>query len=94
MKVSCFVYYRVSPDHVREASLAANNVVDRVRTLTGVSARLMTKVGEPLLWMEVYEDIGEQSVFLSAMHECVEEFDLERWIEGGGQRHTEVFQCA
>jgi hypothetical protein len=44
--------------------------------------------------MEVYDDIGDQPVFLSAMRDCLEQSDLPRCIEGDGRRHTEVFQCA
>ena len=92
MTFSCFVYYRVSADHVPEASQAARTTITRMRSLTGVNARLMTKVDEPLLWMEIYEAVDDQAEFLSAMHECVEQSDLARWLEDDGQRHTEIFQ--
>ena len=92
MTFSCFVYYRVAANHVPEASQAARTTIDRMRSLTGATARLMTKVGEPLLWMEIYENVSDQSVFLSTMHECVEQGDLARWLEVDSQRHTEMFQ--
>jgi hypothetical protein len=62
--------------------------------MTGVNARLMTKVTEPLLWMEVYEDIGEQDSFLRAMGQCVQASGLGQWLADSGKRHTEIFQCA
>lgn len=94
MKLSCYVYYRVLPDHARPASIAADKTIHAMRTMTGVSARLMSKVSEPLLWMEVYEDIGDQDGFLSAMRQCVRDSGLENWLADGGKRHIEVFQCA
>ncbi len=94
MTVSCFVYYRVSPGHLCEAGRAAQQTVDRVVNLTGVTGQLMTKVNEPLLWMEVYENIGDPTAFLSAMQQCFEQSGLVRWLEGDRQRHTEMFQTA
>ncbi len=94
MSLACYVYYRVLPDHERQASMAARKTMHDLRTLTGVNARLMRKVAEPLLWMEVYEDIGDQDAFLSAMRQCVRDSGLGSWLADGGKRHTEVFQCA
>jgi len=94
LKLSCYVYYRVSPGHVAQASAAARETILAMQTATGVDARLMTKVAEPLLWMEVYEDIGDQDAFLSAMRQCVQNSGLGDWLADGGKRHTEVFQCA
>ncbi len=65
-----------------------------MRTMTGVNTRLMTKLAEPLLWMEVYEDVGEQDAFLNAMCQCLQDSGLQRWLADGGKRHTEFFQCA
>jgi hypothetical protein len=94
LKLSCYVYYRVLPDHVTQASAAAHETIRAMRMMTGVNARLMTKVAEPLLWMEVYEDIGDQDAFLSALRRCLQTSGLERWLADGGNRHTEVFGCA
>ena len=94
MTTSCFVYYRVLPDHVAEASMAARQMVEQMRAVTGVNGQLMTKVNEPLLWMEIYDDIGDQAAFLSAMQECVAQTKLGSWLQGERQRHTEIFQTA
>ncbi|NIO43715.1 MAG: DUF4936 family protein, partial [Burkholderiales bacterium] len=47
MTVSCYIYYRVCPDHVSEASTAAQATLERIRHLTGVSGQLLSKVNEP-----------------------------------------------
>lgn len=94
MTVSCFIYYRVLPDHVAEASDAARNMVEQIRLRTGIDGQLMTKVNEPLLWMEVYEDIGDEAAFLSTMRECVAQSNLCAWLQGERQRQTEIFQTA
>jgi hypothetical protein len=82
------------PGHIGEASRAAKQTVEQMWALTGVNGQLMTKINEPLLWMEVYNDISDLTTFLSAMHECVVQSNLSRWLQGEPQRHTEIFQTA
>ena len=67
MKLSCYVYYRILPEQVAAARAAAREMIDAMRTRSGVEGRLLTKVDEPLLWMEVYEGFGDQAQFLSAV---------------------------
>ena len=94
MSFSCFVYYRISKSHVVDASAAARRITEQMRARAGVSARQLKKVGEPLLWMEVYEGIPETGAFLSALQECVEQAGLERCLQADSERHVEIFQCA
>ena len=94
MSVACYVYYRVAPDRVPEAARAARDTIERMRRCTGISGRLMTRVGEPLLWMEVYEDIPDQTAFLDAMRDCVERSAISCCLDGDSRRHTEIFQPA
>ena len=93
MSVSCYVYYRVAPEQVAEASVAVRETIERIRQCTGITGRLMTKVEEPLLWMEVYEDIADKTAFLDTMRRCVERSAISRWLDGDHVRHTEVFQA-
>lgn len=65
-----------------------------MQTLTGVAGQLMTKVNEPLLWMEVYEDIGDEAIFLSTMREYVAQINFAQWLQGERERHTEIFRTA
>ncbi|MGD2139983.1 MAG: DUF4936 family protein [Burkholderiales bacterium] len=92
--MSCYIYYRVAAGHVAEASKAARATLDAVRECTGVDGQLMTKVDEPLLWMEVYAHIVDQAAFLDAMRSCTACSQIGRWLGGDGARHTELFQSA
>lgn len=94
MTVSCYIYYRVATDRVPEASTAARDIIEWISQRTGIDGQLMTKVGEPLLWMEVYEEIADEAAFLEAMQACVELSDIGRWLDGDGRRHSEIFQAA
>lgn len=94
MSFSCYVYYRVLESNVADASVAVRRITELMRERAGVSAVLMKKVGEPLLWMEVYEGIRETAPFLSSLQECLEQVGLERFLHSDGARHIEMFQCA
>ena len=94
MKLSCYVYYRILPGEVAAARAAAREMIDAMRTRSGVEGRLLTKVDEPLLWMEVYEGFGDQAQFLSMLQESVEQSGLLPRLVDDGKRHIEVFQCA
>ena len=72
--------------------MAARDTVDRIRQRTGIIGRLMAKVDEPLLWMEVYDEIADAAVFLDTMRDCVERSAISRWLDGDHRRHTEIFR--
>lgn len=94
MSFACYVYYRVSESHATDASIAAQRITELMRERAGVSARLMKKVGEPLLWMEVYEGVRETGGFLSTLRTFAEQVNLERCLQAGSTRHVEIFECA
>ena len=94
MTITCFVYYRVSETHTDNASIAAQRITELMRERAGVSARLMQKVDEPLLWMEVYEVVGDTGDFLSALNACTKQAGLEHYLQLDSARHVEMFECA
>ena len=94
MSFACYVYYRVSEPHASEASIAARRITELMRERAGVSARLMKKVGEPLLWMEVYEGVRDTSDFLSTLQTCAEQVNFEHCLQADSTRHVEIFECA
>ena len=65
-----------------------------MRERAGVSTRLMKKVGEPLLWMEVYEGVRETGEFLLALQACAEQVGIEHCLQVDSTRHVEIFECA
>jgi len=89
--VSYFIYYRVAPG---QEALAR----ERVRCLHarlgagGVGGRLLTKRGEPGLWMEIYDSVREPTVFEQALDHAVAELGFERVLAPGSRRHVECFE--
>lgn len=94
MTVSCYVYYRVAPDRQPDANTAVRATIEQIRLRTGITGRLMMKVGEPLLWMEVYEGIADEMAFLAVMDRCAEYNAISQFLDGDHHRHTEIFQPA
>ena len=94
MIYSCYVYYRVAASCADDAAAAARCIAESLQESTGVSARLMKKVGESLLWMEVYDGIRETELFLSSMQVSLEQTGLNNYLQAGSERHIEMFQCA
>jgi len=94
LSISCYVYYRVAESHAADAAVAARKITKMMGQQPGISARLKKKVDEPLMWMEVYEGIREQSAFLSSLQTCLEQVGLLNCLQTGSERHIEVFECA
>ena len=64
-----------------------------IETQTGVRCRLLTKTGEPLLWMEVYEGVADRTAFTDLLARRVTECGIEALL-AGAPRHIECFQEA
>jgi len=51
----------------------------------------LKKHQEPLLWMEVYEDVGDAAGFERALTEAVGKFRLHQFLVPGSKRAVECF---
>jgi hypothetical protein len=58
---------------------------------TGVAGRLLTKRDEPLLWMEIYEEVEDGPRFEAALETAVAEHAVEAMLQTGSRRRTECF---
>jgi len=92
--VSFYVYYRVAAERAVLARRQIDRLQDRVAESTGRRGRLMTKVGEPTLWMEIYEDIPDAPPFEHALQAAVRELRVDELLVAGTERHVECFECA
>lgn len=95
MTFSCYVYYRLDAGRVADAEAAVRAAMRELAQHWHVEARLAKKVGEPLLWMEIYEGIvDEPGPFIAALKA---KFDCEKMrtlLAMGETRHLECFECA
>jgi hypothetical protein len=80
-----YVYYKVTPERVQEVRARIEALLQAVERQCGVRGRLMHRRDDPSTYMEVYEDVRDETAF---------EALLER--EGaklGVQRKLERFVC-
>jgi hypothetical protein len=89
---SYFVYYRVDPACAADGRARVDDLLARLARSTGVRGRLLRKCGEPLLWMEVYEAVGDQPGFEAALARAGEEVGIETLLAAGAQRKVECFR--
>jgi hypothetical protein len=94
MPASYYVYYRVRSGLETAARAGVGELLARLSRDTGVEGRLLTKRGEPALWMEVYEPVGATLAFERALQSHVEALRLEQYLVDG-RRQVECFEpCA
>ena len=63
MACSYYIYYRVDPARAGACEPRVRELIKLVKKVTGVEGRLMVKRGEANLWMEVYENVPDESRF-------------------------------
>jgi len=87
-----YIYYRVDPKQSDEMRRRLAGLFGDLRARCGVTGRLMTKRGEPLLWMEVYEGIGDADRFEAELAAAVAKHALEACLLQGSARKLECFE--
>ncbi len=93
---SCYyIYYRVKPEMVALARETLQAMLARIEALTAVRGRRLCKTGEPLLWMEVYENVADEASFERALDNEVKASRFARNLAPGTVRKVERFEaCA
>lgn len=92
--VSFYVYYRVAAETAGRARRQIDRLQEHVTQSTGIRGRLMTKLGEPTLWMEIYEDVPDARQFEHALQAAADALRIDELLVAGTERHLECFQCA
>lgn len=91
MPSSYYIYYRVDAAKTGACAVAVEYVLDAVRRKTGVQGRVLKKRNEPLLWMEVYEQVGDEAAFEWELAEAVAGSGIATMLQPGSGRHIECF---
>jgi Domain of unknown function (DUF4936) len=90
--LSYFIYYRVARGRESRARERVEQLQANLDRSTGVRGRLMTKRGEPNLWMEVYEAVHDPHGFERALQLALSENEFESLLADGSQRQVECFE--
>ena len=86
-----YIYFRVAQQQAEILEIRIRAMQAELRETTGIAGRLMKKRGEPLLWMEVYEQVSDTGDFERALTAAVEKFKLAEYLQPGAARKTECF---
>lgn len=92
--VHYYVYYRVAAAQATAARRTVTALLAALEQRVGIAGRLLQRRDEPLLWMEVYEGVGDPPGFESALAELVDASDLTSLLAAGSQRQIERFVAA
>lgn len=91
--LSYYIYYRIEERHGAELETRIRNMQADLRTRTGIPGRLLKKRGDPLVWMEVYEDVSDSAALERTLAELVEKYGINECLTPGSARMTECFSC-
>jgi hypothetical protein len=91
MAISYYIYYRVEAAKGNACASRVRELFAAVRKTTGVSGRLLKKRGEPLLWMEIYDNVGDEARFEWELAEAVARLQFQECLQAASARHTECF---
>lgn len=92
MTHSYYIYYRVNGEKTAACESRIRELLAAVEKATGISGRLLKKRGEPLLWMEVYENVNDQAHFEWELADIADKLKVRDFLESGTTRHCECFE--
>jgi len=88
---SYYIYYRVDPDQANACELKIKELLAAVKDATGVAGRMLKKRGEPLLWLEIYENVIDAETFELVLVKAAVKARVQTFLQAGSDRHTECF---
>jgi len=89
---SFYIYYRVDPAKAGACEPRVRELLVLMRKVTGVQGRMMVKEGEANLWMEVYENVADESKFQWELAEAAGKLKIQEYLQSGTGRHVECFR--
>ena len=87
----CYVYYRIAADHAAAARAAVAAVLRALEERFGIVGRLLQGADEPLLWMEIYENVPDLERFEAALEGELTVQGFADHLAPGSARRTERF---
>src|SRR4051812_50125631 len=86
MAYSYYIYYRVTPEKAESCEVRVLELMSAIKERTGIAGRLLKKRSEPLLWMEVYENVRDDAKFELALEQAVGQLDLADCLQDASER--------
>lgn len=89
--VHCYIYYRVDPEHAAAAHRTIAAVLSTIEQRAGVTGRLLQRQDEPMLWMEVYENVRDPARFEVMLADLLDTHQFSQFLAPGSARRIERF---
>jgi hypothetical protein len=93
MAYSYYIYYRVTPMHAANCELRVLELFSALKQSTTIAGRLLKKRSEPLLWMEVYENVRDDAKFELELQQATAQLKLGECLQEGSSRRLECFEA-
>lgn len=93
MAYSYYIYYRVAPQHATTCEARVLDLFSALKQSTSVAGRLLKKRSEPLLWMEVYDNVRDDAKFELELQQATTQLGLAQYLHEGSTRRAEVFEA-
>jgi uncharacterized protein DUF4936 len=90
-RVDYFIYYRIAQESADAANDAVRAVFAEVEERFAISGRLMHRLDEPLLWMEIYDDVRDCAAFEAMLERSLESHRFAGLLAPGSRRAVERF---
>ena len=89
--VHCYVYYRVDPVHAAAARRTIAAVLASIEQRAGVTGHLLQRQDDPMLWMEVYENVRDTARFEVMLADLLDTHRFSQFLAPGSARKIERF---
>ena len=93
MAYSYYIYYRVAADQAQGCESRVLELFSAIKQATNVTGRLLRKRSEPLLWMEVYENVRDDAKFELELEQASTQLKLTECLQEGSTRRAECFEA-
>jgi len=92
MAYSYYIYYRVAAPSAESCELKVLELFSTIKQSTTIAGRLLKKRSEPLLWMEIYENVRDDAKFELELALAVTQLKLAECLQAGTPRRLECFE--
>ena len=93
MAYSYYIYYRVTPEQAKSCESRVLELFTALKQATNVAGRLLRKRSEPLLWMEVYDNVRDDAKFELELEQATTQLKLSECVQEGSSRRIECFEA-
>lgn len=87
----CYIYYRVAALHEAAARAAIRATLHTLEERAGIVGHLFAGESEPLLWMEVYENVHDTDRWEKMLNDLLAANRFAAFLASGSERRIERF---